>query len=350
MSMDVVPTSADTQAILLLTAPLLAGRRAEGVKPLDARSYQRIADHLRNAGRRLGDLLDTGTDDVRAGCADIVGAEVLDALLRRGMLLSQALDRWATRGIWVVSRADSAYPRRLLTALGTAAPPILYGAGDLSLLEMPALGVVGSRKAPDEALEVAATAGRTAARSGVLLMSGNAPGIDRTAMVSAAEAGGIVVAVLADGLERQVLVAENRDALHEGRLVVVSPYDPGVGRSIGLLMGRNKVIYGLSDAVLVADTKHREGGTWAGASEHLRRGHRGSVQVRVDEPPNDGQQALLDLGAIAWPRDIDEEGLRALLADAVQGPRHGDTRSDRVPAPRPLASEQLSMFAADDGS
>ena len=72
------------------------------------------------------------------------------------------------------------------------------------------------------------------------------------------------------------------------------------------------------------------------------------LQVRVDEPPSGGQQALLDLGAIAWPSDIDEEGLRALLADGVQEPHHGDSLSDRVTAPQPLASEQLSMFAADD--
>lgn len=342
MSDNTAPTSVDTQAVLLLTAPLLVGRRAEGMKPLDARSYQRIADHLRESERRPGDLLDADSADVRAACGALVGVELLDGLLRRGMLLSQALDRWATRGIWVVSRADAAYPRRLLASLGTAAPPVLYGAGDPSLLEMRALGVVGSRKAPDVALEAAAAAGMTAARAGSLLVSGNAPGIDRTAMMAAADAGGVVVAVLADGLEKQVLIPENREALHDGRLVVVSPYDPGVGRSIGLLMGRNKVIYGLSDAVLVADTKHREGGTWAGASEHLKRGHRGTVHVRVDDPASAGQQALLNLGAVAWPRDLDEDRLRVLLEGRED---HSPTAS--TPPLQSVASEQLRMFPTE---
>jgi predicted Rossmann fold nucleotide-binding protein DprA/Smf involved in DNA uptake len=338
--------SLDTQAVLLLTAPLLVGRRAEGLKPLNARDYQRIADHLRDAGRRPGDLLGSGSEELRAACATLVGAERLDGLLRRGMLLSQALDRWATRGIWVVSRADAEYPRRLLTTLGTAAPPILYGAGDLSLLSRPALGVVGSRRAPDVALAAAAEAGAGAARIGALLVSGNAQGIDRSAMQAAADADGVVVSVLADGLEKQVLVPENREALHDDRLVVVSPFDPGVGRTIGLLMGRNKVIYGLSDAVLVADTKHGEGGTWSGAHEHLTQGRPGTVYIRVDTPPSSGQDALLDLGGQVWPEAYDDDGLRAILAPRDPAAPEPSAAPRAIPEPA-TASEQLSIFTVD---
>ncbi len=339
-------TSLDTQAVLLLTAPLIIGRRDEGLKPLNASEYQRVADHLMALDRRPGDLLQVGSEELRADCAKLKGAQELEGLLRRGMLLSQALDRWATRGIWVVSRADEAYSRRLITSLGTAAPPVLYGAGDISLLSRPALGVVGSRKAPKAALEVAAKAGAGAARIGALLVSGNAQGIDRAAMQAAADAGGVVVAVLADGLEKQALVPENREAIHDGRLVLVSPYDPGVGRSIGLLMGRNKVIYGLSDAVLVADTKHREGGTWAGAHEHLTKKRPATVFTRVDTPPSSGQDALLDLGGQVWPEAYDDDGLRAVLAPRDPAKPEPNAAPRAIPEPV-TASEQLSIFAAD---
>jgi len=346
MSATPETTSADTQAVLLLTAPLLAGRRTEGLKPLNTRDYQKVADHLREVGRRPSDLLDAGSTDLRTACGAIVGIERLDALLRRGMLLSQALDRWATRGIWVVSRADADYPRRLLTALGTAAPPILYGAGDISLLSRQALGVVGSRKAPDAALEVAAAAGAGAARIGALLVSGNAQGIDRVAMQAAADAGGVIVAVLADGLEKQALVPENRDALHDDRLVAVSPFDPGVGRTVGLLMGRNKVIYGLSDAVLVADTKHGEGGTWSGAHEHLTRGRAATVYVRVDTPLSAGQDALLALGGQVWPEAYDDDDLSVILTARDTPSRAPATGTESVQETA-VASEQLAMFSVD---
>jgi DNA processing protein len=342
-------TSLDTQAVLLLTAPLIIGRRDEGLKPLNASEYQRVADHLMALDRRPGDLLQVGSEELRADCAKLKGAQELEGLLRRGMLLSQALDRWATRGIWVVSRADEKYPRRLIASLGTAAPPVLYGTGDISLLSHPALGVVGSRKAPKVALEVAAEAGAGAARIGALLVSGNAQGIDRAAMQATADAGGVVVAVLADGLEKQALVPENREAIHDGRLVLVSPYDPGVGRSIGLLMGRNKVIYGLCDAVLVADTKHREGGTWAGAHEHLTKKRPATVFIRTDEPTAPGQEALLELGGQVWPEAYDDIGLRSMVdppaaiatATSLPPPKREPSRSESAPP------AQIGMFSEE---
>ena len=340
-------TSPDTQAVLLLTAPLLVGRREEGVRPLNAREYQRVADHLLALQRRPGDLLRPENDELRAQCATLKGVGDLDALLRRGMLLSQALDRWATRGIWVVSRADEAYPHRLIASLGTAAPPILYGIGDLALLSRPALGVVGSRKAPQAALDTATEAGAAAARIGALLVSGDAKGVDRAAMGAAAEAGGVVVAVLADGLERQALVPENREAIHDGRLVLVSPHDPGVGRSIGLLMGRNKVMYGLSDAVLVADTKYREGGTWNGAHEHLSKQRPGTVFIRTDRPTSEGQEALLLLGGQVWPEAYNDDDLRSILHGPAGTSESTEDSLPPEPEPEeesPAAPEQITMF------
>ena len=56
-------------------------------------------------------------------------------LIQRGFLLSQALERWQARAIWVVSRADPGYPRRFKRRLGKNAPPVLYGCGDADLLE-----------------------------------------------------------------------------------------------------------------------------------------------------------------------------------------------------------------------
>ena len=66
----------------------------------------------------------------------------LQKLLGRGFLLSQVIERWQARAIWVVSRADAEYPRRLKTRLREDAPAVLYGCGDMALLETGGLAVV----------------------------------------------------------------------------------------------------------------------------------------------------------------------------------------------------------------
>ena len=50
----------------------------------------------------------------------------------RGFLLSQAVERWQSRAIWVVSRSDDGYPQRLKARLKKASPNLLYGCGDHS--------------------------------------------------------------------------------------------------------------------------------------------------------------------------------------------------------------------------
>ena len=106
--------SLDTQAILLLTAPLMIGReRPSSPKPLAAGEYNRLARRLRELRRQPADLLGDGARTLLEECRLDLDAERLDRLLDRGFLLSQAIERWRTRAIWVTSRADAEYPRRL---------------------------------------------------------------------------------------------------------------------------------------------------------------------------------------------------------------------------------------------
>ncbi|MCK4451126.1 MAG: DNA-processing protein DprA, partial [Anaerolineae bacterium] len=70
-------------------------------------------------------------------------------LLGRGGGLAIELERLESLGIWVVTRADAHYPRRLKQRLKHAAPAILFGAGEQALLGQPGLAVVGSRNVDD---------------------------------------------------------------------------------------------------------------------------------------------------------------------------------------------------------
>lgn len=305
--------SPNTQAILLLTAPLIIGRGSRSESPLSAGEYSRLAAHLHGVQKQPADLLASSADEVLRSCGSIVDEDRVRNLLERGFQLGQALERWRNRAIWVISRADPAYPRRLKPRLHGAAPPVLYGCGDISLLQTGALAVVGSRHISEEIIAYSEEIGRLCAESGQSIVSGGARGVDQAAMRGALEHGGKAIGVLADSLEQAAMRRENRDALLEGRLVLVSPYDPSAGFHVGNAMQRNKFIYALARAALVVNAEMNKGGTWAGAIEQLEHLHLVTVYVRSTGGAAKGLEALLERGALAWPNPSDAQGLELAL-------------------------------------
>jgi len=168
------PLSPNTQAILLLTAPLIVGNAAGSERPLTPAQYSRLAVRLREVGREPADLLGDGADELLRECATIADVEQMRRLIERGFLLSQAVERWSSRAIWVMSRADVAYPRRLKKRLGMAAPAVLYGCGDAGLLDAGGLAVVGSRDVDDMLIAYTEAVGQLAAQSERAIVSGGA--------------------------------------------------------------------------------------------------------------------------------------------------------------------------------
>lgn len=317
MSLSLSP---NTQAILLLTAPLIAGRNQAPADFLTPGEYRGLAQFLREKQRQPADLLESDGAALIGERQSLVDRDRLERLLGRGFLLSQAVERWQARAIWVVSRADAKYPRRLKVRLREDAPPVLYGCGDLSLLETGGLAVVGSRHVEDELIAYAEGIGGLAARARRTLVSGGARGVDQAAMRGALEAGGRAVGVLADSLERAALNREHRDPLMAGNLVLVSPYDPAAGFNVGHAMQRNKAVYALADAALVISSDYQRGGTWAGAVEQLEKMRLVPVYVRSHGQIGNGLEALRQRGALPWPDPETPEALNEALA-LEAGPR-----------------------------
>ena len=305
--------SSNAQAILLLTAPLIAGRGESSAAPLSAGEYRRLARRLRELHREPADLLDCGADSLLKECGSHPDAARLDRLLGRGFLLSQAVERWRTRAIWVVSRADAGYPQQLKKRLGEDAPPVLYGCGDTSILDAGGLAVVGSRNVNEALIEYTEDTGRLIAAARRAVISGGARGIDQAAMRGAQDAGGIVVGILADGLEKAAVRREHREALMNGRLALICPYDPAARFNVGHAMQRNKLIYALADAALVINSDYGKGGTWAGATEQLERLKSVPVYVRADGDVGKGLAELQRLGARPWPNPKTAQELEEIL-------------------------------------
>jgi DNA processing protein len=305
--------SSNTQAILLLTAPLIAGRGASSSDLLSPGEYKRLARHLRDIQRQPADLVSPDPVDLLRSCQPLIDESRLQRLLGRGFLLSQVLDRWQARAIWVVSRADGEYPRRLKTRLREDAPAVLYGCGDISLLGSGGFAVVGSRHVDDFLIDYTMAVGRLAARAGRTLVSGGAKGIDQAAMRGGLDAGGKVAGVLSDSLENTTLDREHRNRLLDGQLVLISPYDPSAGFNVGNAMQRNKLIYALADASLVVSSDLNKGGTWAGATEQLDKLKFVPVYVRSTGESSAGLDALRTKGAIAWPNPQDVDSFNAVF-------------------------------------
>ena len=325
--------SLNTQAILLLTAPLIAGQGASSTELLTPGEYKRLARHLRELQRQPADFLSSDAGDMFRVCQPVMEEGRLRRLVGRGFLLSQVIERWHARAIWVMSRADAEYPRRLKGRLREDAPALLYGCGDIRLLDSGGLAVVGSRHVDEALIDYTMAVGKLTGRSGKMLVSGGAKGVDQAAMRGALETGGKVAGILADSLEKVALNREHRNLIVEEQLVLISPYDPCAGFNIGNAMQRNKLIYALADAALVVSSDVNKGGTWAGAVEQLGRFSRIPVYARSTGEPSRGLDALREKGAIPWPNPQSPDEFEPLFTATMVTP--------------PATQGRLSLFPED---
>jgi len=278
-----------------LAALLLCQRLVETptATPLKSSEYWKLLDQIGDPAVLLG--LDAAAITRTFGI-DVPLAERLVRLLDAATSFAFQLDAAEQSGLRVIAAVDDDYPRALITRLGGNAPPLLYVVGDPSLLSSDLLAIVGSREIDEAAAEVAQTAAAEAVRQGFGVVSGAAKGVDRLAMGAALDAGGQAVGVLADSLVRMTRDPEVRRAVSDGRLCLCTPYKPTAGFSVANAMGRNKLIYALSQAALVVAADAEKGGTWAGAIEALRRSTT-PVLIWTGAGAGDGNTLLAKRGA-----------------------------------------------------
>lgn len=265
--MNLSPTA---QATLLLTSYFgKAGN--EDIRPLTNSEWGRFALWLKEKSISPADLLTLDPEPLLNGWHDSrVGVERILQLLGRGHSLALAMEKWQRAGLWVVTRSDPEYPKRLKHRLKTDCPPVLFGCGNKAILNAGGLAVIGSRNASESDLTFTDQIGAKAALEGVAIVSGGARGIDEAAMLGAIRQGGIVIGVMADSLLKEATSSKWRRGLMDGIVVLVSPFYPEAGFSAGNAMARNKYIYCLADSSFVIHSGKR-GGTLNGAEENLKK-------------------------------------------------------------------------------
>ena len=275
---------------------------ADGTAPFTLSEWNKLARQIHESPLKQPAALlgRTAADLARELAIPQDDAERVVHLLDRSGRLALELEGLFSRGLWAVTRADERYPAKLRDTLKHQAPSVLFGAGDLQLLRRGGIAVIGSRNIDQTGTAFAQEVGRKAAAARLPVVSGGARGTDRLAMGAALDAGGTAFGVMADSLERTVRQPDLRQLLLDGQLVLLTPYAPTAGFSVGAAMGRNKVIYGLADFAVVVSSDFQTGGTWAGAVEALKAGWC-PVFARDGASVPKGNQELLKQGAAALP-------------------------------------------------
>ncbi|GFM89172.1 hypothetical protein PSCICO_45710 [Pseudomonas cichorii] len=260
----------NNQAILLMTCHFSKSAKSD-VKPLSPTEWGRFALWLNEQGSTPASLVSEDPRHVLHKWSDSgITLERIEQLLNRGHALAFALEKWSRAGIWVLTRSDNDYPKLLKQRLRTAAPAVLFGCGNASLLNLLGISVVGSRNASSADLDYAHTFGQRLAQAGLSVISGAAKGIDEESMLGGLEGEGSAVGVMADSLFKAATSSKWRQGLMNNKLVLVSSFSPEAGFNTGNAMARNKYIYAMSQASVVVHSG-RKGGTWTGAMENLKK-------------------------------------------------------------------------------
>ena len=167
------------------------------------------------------------------------------------------------QGCSLVGLTNPDYPIRLAYRLDMDTSTVLWTKGDKTLLQKPAIALVGSREGREENMEFAHEVGRLAAKLGYVLVSGNARGADRTAQNACLAAGGQVISVVADRLTEQT---GDKNVLY----ISEDGFDLPFSSRRALL--RNRIIHALGEKTFVAQSEYGRGGTWDGTVKNLRHG------------------------------------------------------------------------------
>src|SRR5262245_36821766 len=246
----------------------------------------------------------------RVGLGPRLRAEDPSLLERAAPLLPRAAALRASasrRGISVVAWNDPRYPAALLAT--SDFPPVLWFRGQLTALDAPAVAIVGSRAASAVALETATRLAADLASRGLTVVSGLARGVDSAAHRGAI-AYGRTVAVLGSGLDvvyPREHAALAGDIAREG--AVLSEYPPGTPPRPFHFPQRNRIISGLSRAIVVVEAGERSGSLITAACALEQGREVMAVPGNVLSGRNRGAHALLRDGAriVECADDILEE-------------------------------------------
>lgn len=205
----------------------------------------------------------------------------------------------------VISIGDPDFPEKLKEI--RCPPKKLLYKGRKELLQTPCIAVVGSRKSTPYGIQCARKIAVRAAENGITVVSGMARGIDTAAHKGALEAGGNTIAVFGCGLDI-CYPKENRKLMKEieEKGLLLSEYEEGIKPHPGFFPARNRIIAGISDAVVICEAGYHSGAL--NTAEHAADQGKSVLAVpgNITNPMSIGTNKLIQDGAeiIVSPEDV----------------------------------------------
>ena len=265
--------SNDSYAMLLLCSDLALRNKDSDIKAYTVSQWSKLAERLVQSKLTPKALFDVSTEDIKKKLylSDNESTRI-EKLLSRAGQFGIELSSLNEKGIFTLTRSDSDYPVALKNKLKNLAPPILYYAGNLSLLSNKGIAIVGSRNIDEAGLRFTEKISKRCTNDGLNIISGGARGVDSIAENAANKYDGTTVIFVADSLENKIRNKDTREAIMRKQSIIVSSFRPNQPFRVYTAMERNKYVYALSNFVVVVSSDYNKGGTWAGAKENLQNG------------------------------------------------------------------------------
>lgn len=265
------------------------------------------AVRLRNLIQHFGDVETAWHASPQEMRAAGLGPKLIETMqqVRAGVSLELVWERVHRLGIQVLTWEDEAYPRRLKEI--DQPPPVLYLRDNLQPEDEWAVAIVGTRGITAYGRQVTAEIASVLARRGVTVISGLARGIDAEAHKAALNAGGRTLAVLGSGVD-QIYPPEHRQLADQiiASGALMSDYAPGTPPDGVNFPPRNRIISGLSMAVIVIEAGERSGAliTAEFAADQGREVF--AVPGNINAPKSVGCNRLIHQGArpLLTPEDV----------------------------------------------
>ncbi len=225
--------------------------------------------------------------------------------VRSQVNLEQIWQRMVSAGITALTWDDENYPRMLKEI--DQPPPIIYQKGEILPEDETAVAIVGTRRVTAYGRGVTEDLAAFLARNRITVISGLARGVDAVAHKSALRAGGRTIAVLGSGVDR-IYPPENQQLAAEiaESGAVISDYPPGTAPESNNFPPRNRIISGLSLAVVIVEAGETSGALITASFAANQNRDVLAVPGNITSPNSKGTNMLILNGArpLLNPEDV----------------------------------------------
>ena len=228
-----------------------------------------------------------------------LGLKVIERVVqaRASVNLEKVWEKIEKQGIKILTWQDETYPQRLKEI--DQPPPVLYIRGEYLPDDLFAVAIVGTRRITSYGRQITEELSAFLAANGMTVISGLARGVDAVAHQISLKSGGRTIAVLGSGVDK-IYPPEHRGLAEQmmERGAIISDYAPGTPPEASNFPPRNRIISGLSLAVVVVEAGETSGAliTAEFAAEQGREVF--AVPGSILAPQSKGTNKLIQNGAL----------------------------------------------------